>query len=126
MVSRMLGIIALFFMPFFYEEKDKEQEKDCKDCDKNLWDRSTIYLDSLKKESMKVVIDNKLQVDSLGNVIEIKDGIIKVQGSKINSLKNELQVKPKEIIIRDTVVIKETKSFWGKTKTDTINKNFNN
>jgi hypothetical protein len=123
MLNKGLILVVLLFSSLFIGGKKIKTE--CFDCDKKvrdsiIWAKSTIYLESLRREAVKVVINKKLQVDSLGNVIEVKDKTIKFQKKQINNLKEDLKEKPKEIIIRDTIVVETKKSFWGKTKTDTL------
>jgi hypothetical protein len=125
MLNKGLILVVLLFSSLFMGGKKIKTE--CIDCDTKvrdsiIWAKSTIYLDSLRKEAVRVVVHKKLKVDSLGNVIEVKDKTINFQKKQINNLKDDLKEKPKEIIIRDTIVVETKKSFWGKTKTDTIQK----
>ena len=125
MVNKGLILVLLLFSSLFIGGKKIKTE--CFDCEQEkkdsiIWAKSTLYLDSLRKEALKVVVDKKLQVDSLGNIIEVKDKTINFQKKQINNLKEDLQEKPKEIIIRDTIVVSEKKSFWGRVKVDTIKK----
>jgi hypothetical protein len=119
-------ILFCFFTIFLFGFQNKpiqELKKDnCIECDDDKWQKAELYLADLKRQNIKSVKAKSIKVDSLGVVIEVKNSIINFQKVEINSLKSELSEKPKEIIRIDTVkvIIKETKSFWGGKKTDTI------
>jgi hypothetical protein len=115
-----LGFVTLLFIPFLGLDKPMLETEKCYDCDDELMYRAEKYLDSLKEHNAVNIKHIYNEVDSLGYVIVKKDKIISVQSKQINSLKMDLKEKPKEIIIRDTIIVETKKSFWGKTKIDTI------
>jgi len=79
-----------------------------------------IYLDSLKKTNKEEFIETIKDKNSL--YVEVVDAKFHLKNTteKLNNTKKLLLEKPKEIIIKDTIFIKEKKNFWGSIKTDTI------
>ena len=115
MANKILIVIALLFSSLFLgsiEEKCLDCETESKDS--IIWEKSTIYLDSLKKESIKLVVNKKLKVDSLGNVIAIKDKTIKNQKQQINNLKKEIDFVKKNTVELDTLKESEKKSWFSR------------
>jgi hypothetical protein len=94
-------------------------------------------------EQKKDIEFNKLIINATNNNIKFKEVNKKVKAkedkmiaqtiNKITTLKAEvsdlkmeisdMKIKTDTIYIHDTIVIKEKKNFWGKTKIDTTNNN---
>lgn len=114
-------LVAIIFVGGLFVPTKSESitNQDC--CPYNPYTNDTLmhkaeaYLQSLKEENKNNYYATCNDNDSLHYVVKRKD-------LKIKSLKKELTIKPKEIIITkvDTIVVKEKRNFWGKTKIDTI------
>jgi len=106
----------------------------CIDCDsisKELDNLNNLYAfenEKIVKKTIKKVkkldsTNKKINTDlkyTKNELIETKIVLSESQ-KKNNFLKKKLNEKPKEIVIIDTIFIKEKKNFWGSKKTDTIN-----
>ena len=106
----------------------------CIDCDsisKELDNLNKLYSfenEKIVKKTIKKVkkldsTNKKINTDlkyTKNELIETKIVLSESQ-KKNNFLKKKLNEKPKEIVIIDTIFIKEKKNFWGSKKTDTIN-----
>ena len=68
----------------------------------------------LHKEKDSVICEKHM----LDSTLVVKDMVINKQSSAIKSLRNDTAAlkKVSTIVIRDTVYITESKSFWGRTK----------
>jgi hypothetical protein len=64
----------------------------------------------------------KEKEDKLVSQAIIKIVTLKEEVKDLKSEISEIKVRIDTIYIRDTVYVKEIKNFWGKTKTDTTNK----
>jgi len=88
-------------------DKDIEFEKLMKQVDATNVKSATVLAKATKKEK-------QLVTDAVATITQMK--------SEISELKNGvIQIRIDTIYIHDTVLIKEKKNFWGKTKTDTTN-----
>ena len=106
----------------------------CIDCDsisKELDNLNNLYAfenEKIVKKTIKKVkkldsTNKKINTDlkyTKNELIETKIVLSESQ-KKNNFLKKKLNEKPKEIVIIDTIFIKEKKNFWGSKKIDTIN-----
>lgn len=74
-------------------------------------------LDEITKELKQIEkeVDSKL----ISKTLSYKKTLVDLQKEN-NSLRKDINKLPDTIIVIDTVVIKENRSFWGKTKTDTL------
>lgn len=85
-------------------------------------------LDSLRNDNINFV-------DHIVQKNEVLDSVVKEQSEEIVSLEKDVKIKSGQIkklktdldniqsdtiIIRDTITIKESRNFWGRTKRDTI------
>jgi hypothetical protein len=88
-------------------DKDIEFEELMKQVDATNAKSATVIAKATKKEK-------QLVTDAVATITQMK--------SEISELKNGVvQIRIDTIYIHDTVLIKEKKNFWGKTKTDTTN-----
>jgi hypothetical protein len=88
-------------------DKDVEFEELMKQVDATNAKSATVIAKATKKEK-------QLVTDAVATITQMK--------SEISELKNGVvQIRIDTIYIHDTVLIKEKKNFWGKTKTDTTN-----
>jgi len=88
-------------------DKDIEFEKLMKQVDATNVKSATVLAKATKKEK-------QLVTNAVATITQMK--------SEISELKNGVvQIRIDTIYIHDTVLIKEKKNFWGKTKTDTTN-----
>ena len=88
-------------------DKDIEFEELMKQVDATNVKSATVIAKATKKEK-------QLVTDAVATITQMK--------SEISELKNGVvQIRIDTIYIHDTVLIKEKKNFWGKTKTDTTN-----
>ena len=133
-INAILSIVIITGLTFFginkNDKKDKNKVTHLNNTnDTNLTVRLQNKLDSLrnsnknstihileKKHVLEKVVENqKSEIKSL--VVENKE-----ISKEVKSLKKDLNsIKPDTIIIRDTIRIKESKSFWGRIKRDTLN-----
>jgi hypothetical protein len=88
-------------------DKDIEFEELMKQVDATNAKSATVVAKATKKEK-------QLVANAVATITQMK--------SEISELKNGIvQIRIDTIFIHDTVLIKEKKNFWGKTKTDTTN-----
>jgi hypothetical protein len=88
-------------------DKDIEFEDLMKQVDATNAKSATVVAKATKKEK-------QLVANAVATITQMK--------SEISELKNGVvQIRIDTIYIHDTVLIKEKKNFWGKTKTDTTN-----
>jgi hypothetical protein len=88
-------------------DKDIEFEELMKQVDATNAKSATVIAKATKKEK-------QLVTDAVATITQMK--------SEISELKNGvIEIRIDTIYIHDTVLIKEKKNFWGKTKTDTTN-----
>jgi hypothetical protein len=88
-------------------DKDIEFEQLMKQVDATNAKSATVIAKATKKEK-------QLVTNAVATITQMK--------SEISELKNGVvQIRIDTIYIHDTVLIKEKKNFWGKTKTDTTN-----
>jgi hypothetical protein len=88
-------------------DKDIEFEELMKQVDATNAKSATVVANATKKEK-------QLVANAVATITQMK--------SEISELKNGIvQIRIDTIFIHDTVLIKEKKNFWGKTKTDTTN-----
>jgi hypothetical protein len=88
-------------------DKDIEFEELMKQVDATNVKSAKVLAKATKKEK-------QLVTDAVATITQMK--------SEISELKNGVvQIRIDTIYIHDTVLIKEKKNFWGKTKTDTTN-----
>jgi hypothetical protein len=88
-------------------DKDIEFEDLMKQVDATNAKSATVVAKATKKEK-------QLVANAVATITQMK--------SEISELKNGIvQIRIDTIFIHDTVLIKEKKNFWGKTKTDTTN-----
>ena len=88
-------------------DKDVEFEELMKQVDATNAKSATVIAKATKKEK-------QLVTNAVATITQMK--------SEISELKNGVvQIRIDTIYIHDTVLIKEKKNFWGKTKTDTTN-----
>jgi hypothetical protein len=88
-------------------DKDIEFEELMKQVNATNVKSATVLAKATKKEK-------QLVTNAVATITQMK--------SEISELKSEIsQFKVDTIYIHDTILIKEKKNFWGKTKTDTTN-----
>jgi hypothetical protein len=88
-------------------DKDIEFEELMKQVDATNAKSATVVANATKKEK-------QLVANAVATITQMR--------SEISDLKNGIvQIRIDTIFIHDTVLIKEKKNFWGKTKTDTTN-----
>jgi hypothetical protein len=88
-------------------DKDIEFEELMKQVNATNVKSATVLAKATKKEK-------QLVTDAVATITQMK--------SEISELKNGvIEIRINTIYIHDTVLIKEKKNFWGKTKTDTTN-----
>jgi hypothetical protein len=88
-------------------DKDIEFEELMKQVNATNVKSATVLAKATKKEK-------QLVTDAVATITQMK--------SEISELKNGvIQIRIDTLYIHDTVLIKEKKNFWGKTKTDTTN-----
>ena len=88
-------------------DKDIEFEELMKQVNATNVKSATVLAKAIKKEK-------QLVTDAVATITQMK--------SEISELKNGvIQIRIDTLYIHDTVLIKEKKNFWGKTKTDTTN-----
>jgi hypothetical protein len=88
-------------------DKDIEFEELMNQVDATNAKSATVIAKATKKEK-------QLVTDAVATITQMK--------SEISELKNGIiEIRIDTIYIHDTVLIKEKKNFWGKTKTDTTN-----
>ena len=112
-----LSLISLFTL-IGYVKVGAENESPLKKEDKEFQQLMTDFNKTLEH-------NKKVQV----RADKTKDKLIVATTNKINNLSNEnkllkneiseMKIKIDTIYIHDTILIKEKKSFWGKTKVDT-------
>jgi hypothetical protein len=88
-------------------EKDIEFEELMKQVDATNAKSATVVAKASKKEKQLVANTVATITQMRSEISELKNGIV--------------QIRIDTIFIHDTVLIKEKKNFWGKTKTDTTN-----
>jgi hypothetical protein len=97
------------------QNENGEQKKDAefkKLIDNVKQNQNTFYIVSLKAKKK----EDKLVSQSIAKIITLKE--------EVKSLRSEMdsvKVRIDTVYIHDTIEIKEKKSFWGKTKIDTVN-----
>ena len=88
-------------------DKDIEFEELMKQVNATNVKSATVLAKAIKKEK-------QLVTDAVATITQMK--------SEISELKNGvIQIRIDTLYIHDTILIKEKKNFWGKTKTDTTN-----
>jgi peptidoglycan hydrolase CwlO-like protein len=96
------------------ENLDQEKDTEFKELILGATENQNNFQEIDKKAKEK---QEKLVSETIGKIVTLK--------KEIKDLKTEMkEIKPKidTVFIRDTVYVKETKNFWGKTKMDTTNK----
>jgi hypothetical protein len=88
-------------------DKDIEFEELMKQVDATNAKSATVVAKASKKEKQLVANAVATITQMRSEISELKNGIV--------------QIRIDTIFIHDTVLIKEKKNFWGKTKTDTTN-----
>jgi hypothetical protein len=88
-------------------DKDIEFEGLMKQVDATNAKSATVLAKATKKEKQLVTNAVATITQMRSEISELKNGIV--------------QIRIDTIFIHDTVLIKEKKNFWGKTKTDTTN-----
>jgi hypothetical protein len=88
-------------------DKDIEFEELMKQVDATNAKSATVLAKATKKEKQLVTNAVATITQMRSEISELKNGIV--------------QIRIDTIFIHDTVLIKEKKNFWGKTKTDTTN-----
>jgi hypothetical protein len=88
-------------------DKDIEFEELMKQVDATNAKSATVVANATKKEKQLVANAVATITQMKSDISELKNGIV--------------QIRIDTIFIHDTVLIKEKKNFWGKTKTDTTN-----
>jgi hypothetical protein len=88
-------------------DKDIEFEELMKQVDATNAKSATVVAKATKKEKQLVANAVATITQMRSEISELKNGIV--------------QIRIDTIFIHDTVLIKEKKNFWGKTKTDTTN-----
>lgn len=123
-IGSLLMCFLFLIWGFIKNESEKIKQPESKKIDycqnDSICYYADIYLDSLKKTNKEEFIKTIKDKDSLFiEVVDVKFDL-KNTTEKLNETKELLEEKPKEIIIKDTIFIKEKKNFWGSIKTDTI------
>ena len=90
-------------------DKDIEFEELMKQVNANNVKSATVLAKATKKEK-------QLVTNAVATITQMKSEI-----SELKSVNSIVKIDTLYIYIHDTVLIKEKKNFWGKTKTDTTN-----
>jgi len=90
-------------------DKDIEFEELMKQVDATNVKSATVLANATKKEK-------QLVTNAVATITKMKSEI-----SELKSVNSIVKIDTLYIYIHDTVLIKEKKNFWGKTKTDTTN-----
>jgi hypothetical protein len=90
-------------------DKDIEFEELMKQVDATNAKSATVLAKATKKEK-------QLVTNAVATITQMRSEI-----SELKSVNSIVKIDTLYIYIHDTVLIKEKKNFWGKTKTDTTN-----
>ena len=90
-------------------DKDIEFEELMKQVDATNVKSATVLAKATKKEK-------QLVTNAVATITQMRSEI-----SELKSVNSIVKIDTLYIYIHDTVLIKEKKNFWGKTKTDTTN-----
>ena len=93
------------------KQKDYEFNKLIKKVSNHHNEFKLVHAKALKKE------------DKLVSQAIVKIVTLKAEVKDLKTEMSEMKVRVDTVIIHDTIVIKEKKSFWGKTKVDTTKTN---
>jgi peptidoglycan hydrolase CwlO-like protein len=95
-------------------------EKENLDLEKDI-EFKELILNANENQNNFQVIDKKVEEkqeklvsETIGKITSLKEEV-----KDLKTEINEIKVRIDTIYIRDTVFVKETKNFWGKTKMDT-------
>lgn len=107
-----LSIVTLALVASIFTTSPVSSEIKLKD-----YSAQMVELNKVEKELNQIEkeVDNKIVNKALG----YKKEMTELQKEN-NSLRKNVITRIDTVYVIDTVVIKEKKSFWGKTKTDTI------
>ena len=90
-------------------DKDVEFEELMKQVDATNVKSATVLAKATKKEK-------QLVTNAVATITQMKSEI-----SELKSVNSIVKIDTLYVYIHDTILIKEKKNFWGKTKTDTTN-----
>ena len=90
-------------------DKDIEFEELMKQVDATNVKSATVLAKATKKEK-------QLVTNAVATITQMKSEI-----SELKSVNSIVKIDTLYVYIHDTILIKEKKNFWGKTKTDTTN-----
>ena len=90
-------------------DKDIEFEELMKQVDATNAKSATVLAKATKKEK-------QLVTNAVATITQMKSEI-----SELKSVNSIVKIDTLYVYIHDTILIKEKKNFWGKTKTDTTN-----
>jgi hypothetical protein len=94
------------------ENLDQQKDTEFKELILGATENQNNFQEIDKKAKEK---QEKLVSETIGKIVNLK--------KEVKDLKTEMkEIKTDTVFIRDTVYVKETKNFWGKTKMDTTNK----
>jgi len=96
------------------ENLDEQKDSEFKELILGATENQNNFQEIDKKAKEK---QEKLVSETIGKIVTLKEEV-----KDLKSEISEIKVRIDTIYIRDTVYVKETKNFWGKTKTDTTNK----
>jgi hypothetical protein len=115
----MKYLLFIFFAGCTLNAKHQDPEKQKDDEFNKLIEKVSSHHNEFKEVHAKASKkEDKLVTQAITKIVTLK--------SEVKDLKSEIsemKVRVDTIIIRDTIIIKEKKSFWGKTKVDTTKTN---